>query len=75
MSPLVAGLFGFGGPELAALLTTLLTVVALPVLIVVLIVRVTRKPAAPSRYCPKCGRGLIQPLDAQFCCYCSNRLP
>jgi hypothetical protein len=74
MTPLLAGLVGLGGPEIAVLLV-LFTVVAVPVLIVVLIVKVIRKPAAFSRYCPKCGRGLIQQPDAPFCSYCGNRLP
>jgi uncharacterized membrane-anchored protein len=73
MTP-VAGLFGLGGPEIAALLV-LAMVVAVPVLIVVLIVNVVRKPAAASRYCPKCGRGLTQPPDALFCGFCGDRLP
>jgi len=70
----VAGIFGLGGPEVAALLV-LSVVVAVPVLIVVLIMKVIRKPTAPSRYCPKCGRGLTQPPDALFCSFCGNRLP
>lgn len=74
MTPQLAGFVGLGGPEVAALLV-LFFIVAVPVLIVVLVVKVVRKPAAPSRYCPKCGRGLIQPPDAPFCSSCGNRLP
>ena len=69
-----AGMFGLGGPSIAALLV-LTMVVAAPILCVVLIMKVIRKPTAPSRYCPKCGRGLTQPVDAPFCGYCGNRLP
>jgi hypothetical protein len=66
----VAGLIGLGGPEVAALL-----VLGIVAAVVVLIMKVIRKPAAPSRYCPKCGRGLTQPPDALFCGFCGNRLP
>ena len=71
---IVAGLFGLGGPEIAALLV-LMTVVAVPVGIVVLIVKAVSKPRQISRFCPKCGRGLTQEATAPFCCYCGNRLP
>jgi hypothetical protein len=66
-----AGIFGLGGPEVAALLILLL--------VGFLVVRVTASPAGNrgrfSRYCPKCGRGLTQQADAPFCGYCGDRLP
>jgi hypothetical protein len=71
---LVAGVFGLGGPEIAALLV-LMTVVAVPACVVVLIVKAVKKPNRISRFCPKCGRGLTQEAGAPFCCYCGNRLP
>jgi hypothetical protein len=74
MSPLPAGLVGLGGPEVAVILV-LCTIVAIPLSIGFVILKVIRRPTAPNRYCPKCGRGLIQPSDAPFCSYCGNRLP
>jgi len=67
MTFLVAGIVHLPGPAVAFLLV--LSIAAA----VVLIVR--KKPNQPSRNCPKCGRGLIQPPDAQFCSYCGDRLP
>jgi hypothetical protein len=69
MTPVLAGLFALGGPEV------MLIEVAVAVVVAVLIVKAIRKPAAPHRYCPKWGRGLTQPAEAPFCCYCGTRLP
>jgi hypothetical protein len=79
MTPQLAGFFGLGGPEIAALLVLYILIavilIAVPVLIVTRVVKVAGKSAAPSRYCPKCGRGLFQPPDAPFCGYCGTQLP
>ena len=64
---------GLGGPEVAAILV--LVLISAPAAILMLIVKVVRKPAPYSRYCPKCGRGLTQQMDAPFCSYCGERLP
>jgi hypothetical protein len=70
----LAGMFGLGGPEIAALFVLLATI-AVPVAVVVLIVNAVGKRNRYSRYCPKCGRGLTQQTDAPFCSYCGDRLP
>jgi rRNA maturation endonuclease Nob1 len=73
MTFLVAGMFGLGGPELAALAMTGLAVTA-----VVLMVRGfqagLRPRAGYSRHCGKCGHGLTQQPDAPFCAYCGQNL-
>ena len=74
MTFVLAGLFGLGGPEVAALLV-LLGKIAVLIVVVVLIAKAVSKPNRYSRYCPKCGRGLTQQMDAPFCGYCGERLP
>jgi hypothetical protein len=74
MTFVAAGVFGLGGPEIAAVVV-LLGSIALPVAVVVLIVKAVSKPNRYSRYCPKCGRGLTQQADAPFCSFCGERLP
>ena len=64
---LALGPFGLGGPEML-----FLVVVAV---VVILVSRSARGRSGPSRACPGCGRGLRQPPDAPFCCYCGHRLP
>ena len=67
MIPPVAGMFGLGGPEVM-----FLTVL---VLAIVLISRMARARGGVIRFCPACGRGLAQPRDAAYCCFCGKRLP
>lgn len=74
MTFVLAGLFGLGGPEIAALVV-LLGTIAVPIVVVVLIAKAVRNPNRYSRCCPKCGRGLTQQVDAPFCSYCGDRLP
>ena len=69
------GLVGLGGPEVLAILVLGGLMIAGLVGVVGLIARAVTKKDRISRYCPKCGRGLTQQLDAPFCSYCGNRLP
>ena len=73
MTFLVAGLFGLGGPEIAALAVTGLVVTAV-VLMVRGILAGLQPRAVYSRYCRKCGRGLTQQPEAPFCAYCGQKL-
>ena len=69
----LAGIFGLGGPEvgvIGALGFILCGIVAVAVLL-----PLARSGRQFSRYCPKCGRGLNQPADARFCCYCGEVMP
>ena len=68
MTFLVAGLFGLGGPEIAALAVTAV------VLMVRGILAGLQPRAVYSRYCRKCGRGLTQQPEAPFCAYCGQKL-
>jgi hypothetical protein len=70
--PIVAGLFGLGGPEIIALLVLCL-IVGVPVLVVVLIVKAVTGKKQVLRYCPKCGRGLTEP-GVVFCSFCGANL-
>ena len=64
----IAGLIGLGGPEVAALLVLTMAVFAIRA--------VTRqRRTVYNRYCPHCGKGLTQQMDAPFCSYCGQRLP
>ena len=64
---LLGALRGLGFPELLVL--------ALWIAGFVLIGRAASRRNAPTRFCTGCGRGLAQPADAPFCCYCGKRLP
>jgi len=70
--PLLAGLFGIGGPEILLLLA--LFCVGVPILLVVLIVKAAAGKKQVLRYCPKCGRGLTEP-GVVFCSFCGSKLP
>ncbi len=78
MTPSVAALYllgplSLGFPEMLVLTTVAALFLGLPALIVVGVVRASRRK--PTRYCTHCGRGLAQPMEASFCCYCGQKLP
>jgi len=74
MTFVVAGIFGLGGPEVLAIMVLLLVLVG-PIVAVTMIVSRAKRRTGFSRYCPKCGRGLTQQVDAPFCSYCGERIP
>jgi len=61
---------GLGLPELIVL-TMMLTMGCAVIAVAWFFVK---KAAAPSRYCPACGRGLKQAAEAPFCSYCGAKL-
>ena len=61
-------LAGMGGPEV-------IVVVLLAVGLAVWGMSRVMKKNQFSRFCPKCGRGLNLPSDAQCCSHCGARLP
>ena len=78
MVPVIAGLYGLGGPEVAVLLALLALLIFLgfpgaAVVLVIYFVR-SRRPGF-TRYCPACGRGLTQAAEAPFCAYCGKQMP
>jgi hypothetical protein len=62
----LGALGGLGFPELLILLALIMAVVVFS--------RSIGGRNRPTRYCKSCGRGLTQPLDAPFCCYCGQRI-
>ena len=60
---------------MASRIVGLLFVLVCLVAVVRQIVRTERRRAQYARYCPKCGRGLTQQMDAPVCSYCGERLP
>jgi rRNA maturation endonuclease Nob1 len=52
-----------------------LLVLAVIILVIVFVSRAVSGRNTPTRFCTGCGRGLAQPADAPFCCYCGKRLP
>lgn len=72
MSLPFAGIFGLGGP--VVIVIGVLGFVFCGVLAVAVLLPLAKAGRQFSRYCPKCGRGLNQPADARFCCYCGDVL-
>jgi rRNA maturation endonuclease Nob1 len=64
---LLGALGGLGFPEMLVL--------ALVIMVTVFLFRGASGRKGPTRFCTGCGRGLTQPADAPFCCYCGKRLP
>ena len=71
---MIAGILGLGVPEIAFILL-LFAGLSLPALIAVMIFARMSHRGGPTRFCPACGRGLTQAMDAPFCSYCGVRLP
>jgi len=75
MTYVVAAMLGLGGPEVAAIFILSLILFGGPIFAIVMVVSRAKRRTGFSRYCPKCGRGLTQQVDAPFCSYCGQRLP
>ena len=73
----IAEVFGLGGPEVAAIAILAILKLAVMVLVGVVIFRAVagRGRTVFSRYCPHCGRGLTQQMEAPICSYCGQQLP
>ena len=71
MTFVIAGIFGLGGPEVVAIMMLALMLVGGSVLFI----RLAGGRTGINRYCPHCGRGLTQQMDAPLCSYCGQRLP
>ena len=71
--------FGFAafllGPLRGLGLPEQVIVILVSVLLYGAIFRAASGRKTPARFCTGCGRGLAQPADAPFCCYCGKRLP